>query len=229
MNTLKSLFTHFDTVIIIDTETTGLDYKNDEIIELAAMKITSYGQTTSIDSEIDTLIRLSGKRPLPKIITEITGISEEMLLQKGISKAEACESFSNMFGDSKTLLAAYNAQFDLCFIYSFLSQFGKAALLKQVQLLDALAIYKDRRDYPHKLSDAITAYSLNAQNTHRAIDDVRATYELLLAMETENDDLHRYVNLFGYNPKYGISGKKISSVTYVPHDYNDKRRLYEKK
>jgi DNA polymerase-3 subunit epsilon len=39
----------------------------------------------------------------------------------------------------------------------------------------------------------------------------------------------RYINLFGYNPKHGISGKKISSVTYLPQPYNRPKgaKLYE--
>lgn len=48
-------------------------------------------------------------------------------------------------------------------------------------------------------------------NSHRAIDDVRATVEVLRAMGTERDDLERYVDLFGYSSKYGISGPRISS------------------
>ena len=37
----------------------------------------------------------------------------------------------------------------------------------------------------------------------------------------------RYVNLFGYNPKYGVDGKPIGSVTYKAQPYNPVRPLYE--
>ena len=59
-------------------------------------------------------------------------------------------------------------------------------------------------------------------NSHRAIDDVRATVEVLRAMETERDDLERYVDLFGYSSKYGISGPRIASVRYLPQGYEPK-------
>ena len=95
-------------------------------------------------------------------------------------------------------------------------------------MLDAMTVYKDRRPYPHKLQNAIDAYGLVTQNTHRAVDDARATLELLYAMAAERDDLDRYINLFGYNPKYGVSGPKISSVRYVPQGYNETCKLYEK-
>ena len=67
----------------------------------------------------------------------------------------------------------------------------------------------------------------SVQNSHRAIDDVRATVEVLRAMEAERDDLERYFNLFGYSPKYGVSGPRISSVRYLPQGYDPAAPLYE--
>ena len=77
--------------------------------------------------------------------------------------------------------------------------------------------------------DAIDAYRLGDKvvNSHRAIDDVLATVAVMEAMATEKDDLEHYVNLFGYNPKYGIEGKAIGSVTYKPQPYNPRGPLYE--
>ena len=45
-------------------------------------------------------------------------------------------------------------------------------------------------------------------------------------MEKERDDLMNYVNLFGYNPKYGVEGKPIGSVTYKAQPYNPTKPLY---
>ena len=53
------------------------------------------------------------------------------------------------------------------------------------------------------------------------------TSSLPLLSEQEKDDLLKYVNLFGYNPKYGIEGKAIGSVTYKPQPYNPRKPLYE--
>lgn len=65
------------------------------------------------------------------------------------------------------------------------------------------------------------------QNSHRAIDDVLATVAVLEAMAAERDDLTHYINLFGYNARYGLEGKPISSVTYRPQGYEPGRPLYE--
>ena len=91
-----------------------------------------------------------------------------------------------------------------------------------------MTVYKDRRPYPHKLQNAIDAYGLLTQNTHRAVDDARATLELLYAMAEERDDLGRYVNLFGFNPKYGAPKPRIASIRYVPQGYQETQPLYEK-
>ena len=39
-------------------------------------------------------------------------------------------------------------------------------------------------------------------------------------MQIEQEDLDRYGNLFGYHPKYGFSGQRISSVTYRPRPFD---------
>ena len=46
------------------------------------------------------------------------------------------------------------------------------------------------------------------------------------AMAAEENDLDRYVNLFGYNPRYGISGKPIGSITYCAQSYDPHPPLY---
>ena len=224
---MTSLFRHFDNLIFFDTETTGVDCKKDTIIEFAALKVTPDDNTHRIESELSSLIRLPDGRKLPQKITDLTGITETMLQQNGKSMAEVCESIANFIDNPKTLLIAYNAQFDLCFLYFFLNRFKCADILKQLKMLDVLSIYRDRRDYPHKLSDAANAFGIEYYGAHRAIDDTKTMLDVLVAMEKEKDDLDSYINLFGYNPKYGVSGPKISSITYIPQSFNRREKLYE--
>jgi DNA polymerase-3 subunit epsilon len=223
-----SLFRRFDNIIVLDVETTGIDSKREEIIELAALRIRKGGEAPEPDAELDMLVNLSEGKRLDRVITELTGISERQLDEEGAPKERVCEKFAKLLDCQTPLIVAYNAQFDLCFLYYFMRRFEKAHLLKNVKMLDALTVYKDRRPYPHTLSDAVAAYKLRTQNTHRAIDDAKATLELLRALESERDDLERYINLFGYNPKYGVSGPKISSVKYLPQPYDMRKKLYER-
>ena len=153
---LDSLFEKFERIVVLDTETTGIDCKKDEIIELAAASVTPGG----IESEMDVFIRLSEGRKLPSMITQLTGITPEMLTQQGVEKWEAAAQFAAAISHPNTLIVAYNAQFDLCFLYYFLARLELADALKGVKMLDAMTVYKDRRQYPHKLQSAIDAYGV---------------------------------------------------------------------
>ena len=129
-----------------------------------------------------------------------------------------------MISGGRVLLVAHNAQFDLLFTAEMLRRHGNGGpeALKAADYLDSLTVYKDRRAYPHKLANAILAYKLEdkVQNSHRAIDDVAALFEACKAMDAERSDLLSYVNVFGYNPKYGVSGKRIERVAYWPQNFN---------
>ena len=220
---LETLFERFDSLLVLDTETTGVVPRRDEIIELAMLRVRADGT----EEAYDELIRLSPGTALPEQISLLTGITEDMLAG-GVGKDRAARALADMLmGGGRTLVCAYNAQFDLVFLYYLLDAYGLAGALRGAKFLDAMTVYKDRRPYPHRLSDAAAAYALSAQNTHRAIDDTRAAFELLCAMDAEQSDLDRYINLFGYNPRYGVSGKRISSVTYRPQGFDAIGKLYE--
>ena len=220
---LETLFESFDSLLVLDTETTGFAPRRDEIIELAMLRVTADGAR----EEYDEFIRLSPGTELPARITELTGITEEDL-RGGVGKDRAAKALADMLGRGKrTLVCAYNAQFDLVFLYYLLAAYKLSGALRGAKFLDAMTVYKDRRAYPHRLADAVEAYALTGQNTHRAVDDTRATFELLCALEAEEGDLVRYINLFGYNPKYGLPKPRIASVTYRPQGFDAVGKLYE--
>ena len=228
MEQLKALFSQYDRLVIFDTETTGLQYSRDEIIEFAAVVVKQRDGKAEIIEEYDQLVTLSPGGFVPPKIVELTGITNEDIRQRGIPKTRVCCDIARMISGN-TLLLAYNAQFDLSFLFYLLLRHGDPTVLKGKDKLDLLTVYKDRRSYPHKLCHAIEAYGLSGKvvNSHRAVDDVLATVEVMKAMEAERDDLCRYLNLFGYNPKYGISGKPIGSITYKPQRYDPVAPLYE--
>ena len=116
-------------------------------------------------------------RPCRTFITELTGITDEQLDREGVDDRAAAEGFCRLLeGAERPLLVAYNAQFDLNFLYYLLQPLGLVSVLRKPRFLDALTVYRDRRDYPHKLCNAIEAYGLTeAENSHRAVDDARAT------------------------------------------------------
>ena len=225
---LESLFSKYDRLVLFDTETTGLLYSRDEIIEFAAIVVEQKNGVPTVIQEYDQLVALSPGGFVPPKIEELTGISTQDIREKGLPKTRVARDIAEMIRGN-TLLLAYNAHFDLSFLFYFLLRDGDPAILKGKDKLDLLTVYRDRRGYPHKLTNAIDAYGLSGQvvNSHRAVDDVLATVAVMGAMEEERDDLERYVNLFGYIPKFGIDGKPIGSVTYKPQPYNARKPLYE--
>ena len=225
---LEGLFSRYRRLVFFDTETTGLRFSRDEIIEFAAVVVERRGGKAEIIEEYDQLISLSPGGFVPPMIQELTGISNEDLREKGIPKTRLCCDIARLIAGD-TLLLAYNAHFDLSFLYYLLLRHGDPMILKGKDKIDLLTVYKDRRSYPHKLCNAIEAYGLGEQvvNSHRAVDDVIATVAVTLEMEKERPDIEKYVNLFGYHPKYGIDGKPIGSVTYKPQQYDPPKPLYE--
>ena len=228
MGCFDKLFEKYDKLFLFDTETTGLIYNRDEIIEFAAVVLERRDGQIVVTEEYDQLITLSPGSFVPAQIEALTGITNQDIREKGIPKTRLCCDIARMMAGN-TLLLAYNAHFDLSFLFYLLLRDGDPRILKGKDKLDLLTVYKDRRSYPHKLCNAIEAYDLTGKvvNSHRAVDDVLATVEVMKCMEAERDDLCRYLNLFGYNPKYGISGKPIGSITYKPQSFDPIAPLYE--
>ena len=228
MAVFENLFSKYDRLFLFDTETTGLNFVTDEIIEFSAVVVEQVNGIPTVTAQYDELIALSPGGFVPPKITQLTGISNQDLRERGIPKTRLCCDIARMLTPN-TLLLAYNAHFDLSFLYYLLLRSGDPMILKGKDKLDLLTVYKDRRSYPHKLCNAIESYGLSDKvvNSHRAIDDVLATVAVMEAMEGEKPDLMNYVNLFGYNPKYGVDGKPIGSVTYKPQKYDPIKPLYE--
>ena len=228
MTEFEGLFSKYDRLFFFDTETTGLQFARDEIIEFAACVVECRDGKAVIVEEYDQLVTLAPGSFVPPVIQDLTGITDQDIRERGIPKAQVCRDIARMVAGN-TLLMAYNAHFDLSFLFYMLMRDGDPTILKGKDKIDLLTVYKDRRSYPHKLCNAIEAYGLSDQvvNSHRAVDDVIATVAVTQAMDGERSNLENYVNLFGYNPKFGVDGKKISSITYKPQPYDPPKPLYE--
>ena len=240
-NGLDSLLDLYRNIVFFDVETTGFNAQAHRIIELAAIGVRrNFEGKAEIWREMDVYCKLPDGMKIPEKIVELTGITDQMLVEQGISEDEMAAQFAQIMAgevdaDSKeTLLVAHNAQFDLNFL-AFLyvlqmahdsegPQYGERLhRFNAADYLDTLTVYKDRAAYPHKLANAIEHYGLAGKvvNSHRAIDDVKALLEVTKAMGMERGDLQDYVNIFGYNPKYGISGRHLKKVSYLQQGFRN--------
>jgi len=229
-NKLLSLFSLYDSIVFFDFETSGLNHIDDDIIEIGAIQLRKSDNGPLKYKELGTLVKLSKRSSLPSKITAITGITAQMLDENGINiEVAKKELYEMMTKDDKTIIVAHNALFDLSFLVELFK--NQKEFFEQIDVIDTLTVFKDRRPYPHKLSDAIMQYNLmeKVQNSHRAIDDVNSLIEVLIAMDEEKNDIIYYCNLIGYNPKY--PPKPIYSMPklkYYPHPYNMRGTLYQK-
>ncbi|OXM17341.1 3'-5' exonuclease [Paenibacillus herberti] len=178
-------------VTVFDFETSGLKPDRDRVIEMAAVRIKN-GQ---IVAEFSTLIRIDF--PLDPKITELTGIKPEMLAE-ATDEVLAFKILRNLMGDS--LLVAHNAAFDLQFLHHSMQRLAGKSFTNP--FIDTLTICRDRQPYPHKLENMASHYGIELDGAHRALNDVKATWELLVMLHLEKpvDD---WVNRLGYLSKYG--------------------------
>jgi DNA polymerase-3 subunit epsilon len=105
-------------IVILDTETTGLDVSRDKVVELALVCVqvdTQTGQATGPVEVYDGL-RDPGM-PMPRIAREITGITDDMLAGEQLDMARIAALL-----DGADLVIAHNAGFDRPFVEDILPQ-----------------------------------------------------------------------------------------------------------
>lgn len=200
-----------------------MDSRSCQIIELAMLTVENGEITDRYDQFIDV-----GKPLAPNIIS-LTGITNEMLKNDGIDEENAAYDLKERLTED-TLMIAHNCQFDLQFVYHLLERhFHEEAyeIVSNANWIDTMTVLKDRKDYPRKLIDAVHHYEIDEVNFHRAIDDTEALYDVTVAMKNERNDLAEYVNIFGYNPKWGISGVKFPFIEYKSQPYHNRGKLPE--
>ena len=100
----ESLFEKYDRLVLFDTETTGLQYNRDEIIEFAAVVVERVGGVPTIVQEYDELVALSPGGFVPPKIEQLTGISTQDLREKGLPKTRVARDISEMMQGNCLLL-----------------------------------------------------------------------------------------------------------------------------
>ena len=108
-------------VLILDTETTGLDSSRDRIIELALI-LVDVDQATGLPlqgQEVFDELEDPG-RPIPAEATRVTGITDAMVAGKRLDEARIAELMKGV-----DLVIAHNARFDRGFVEARLSAFAQ--------------------------------------------------------------------------------------------------------
>ncbi len=118
-----------DTFVVFDTETTGFYAGSDQMIEIGAVKI----QNGKIIDRFDELI--DPHRPIPKKITELTFITDEMVSGKD-NEENVTKRFLEWAQDFP--MVAHNAKFDISFMKAAVSKYHLPEFQKTV--LDTMSL-----------------------------------------------------------------------------------------
>ena len=169
--------------IVFDLETTGFYPYNDQIIEIGAVKV----KNNKVISRFSELIK--NEIPLPKIITDLTGIKESDLKDKD-SEENVLKRFLEYIGD--TPLVAHNASFDKSFIDAGINKYKLNELKNTVidTMTMARVMYPDWSN--HKLSTLVKNLDVEWDESkhHRADYDSEGTsscfYKMIQKLEEDN-------------------------------------------
>ncbi len=158
------------TYVVFDIETTGFSAVTDRIIEIGAVKV----EDGKITDKFSTFV--NPKRPIPFRITELTGITDEMVI--GSPDIETIlPQFIEFIGDA--VLVAHNASFDVGFIKQNCKRQKIEADFTYVDTV-ALARVLLPALNRFKLDTVAKALNISLENHHRAVDDAGCTAEIFV-------------------------------------------------
>jgi DNA polymerase III epsilon subunit family exonuclease len=184
-------------LVVFDLETTGLSPENDEIIQIAALRIVG-GRLRSADS-FSSYVRPA--RPVSPFITNLTGITQRDVAAAP-RIAEVLPGFSAFCGDA--LLAAHNGHtFDVPFLRRACR--GRSAGLRQVPYIDSMhlswQVWGRGRGLSHGLDSVIARLGVATAGVrrHDARGDVDLLARCVLDLVARASRLRRLASLSVYN------------------------------
>ena len=161
-----------DTFVVFDIETTGFSPVKNNIIEIGAVKIRN-GEIIDRFSKF-----VNPKTPIPFEITQLTGITDDMVSGADTIK-EVLPEFLAFAKDC--CLVAHNAQFDMSFIMENSKRQGFATEFTYMDTLPLARVLFPAQG-KHTLDAMAKALKVNLDNHHRAVDDAECTAHIFLKM-----------------------------------------------
>lgn len=174
-------------IVLFDTETTGLDVFNDDIIQIAAMKMRNGSIVPG--SDIDIIIKMDGTKIIPPTLHDglINPMVEEYKIrstgkqkenQYFMEPEEAFEFFIKYIGDAELL--GHNVNYDVHILENNIKRRTKNITFNIPIFWDTLKMARmlDPNLRKHSLESLLENYELEGVNSHNALDDIRATKSL---------------------------------------------------
>jgi DNA polymerase III epsilon subunit family exonuclease len=210
------------TVVIIDTETTGLDHKTEQLIEVAAVRMTNGEVVDRYSALVKPTV------PIRHSSFQIHHISEEML-ENERSIEEVLPELLEFIGEGP--IVAHSVIFDYTFInYAHKKVFGKRWKVPRV---DSLEIFKSvfPEEPSHGLSALLARFGFESFVSHRALDDADNLAKVFPRLMSLYHQKHQWqVSQFGSIPylmeRYNRLQKAIQTLQSEVGDLRDVFKLY---
>ncbi|EPD27072.1 DEDD exonuclease domain-containing protein [Actinotignum schaalii] len=165
------------TFVVVDVETTGERPGAHALTEIGAVKVCGGEVVQEFSSLVNPGV------PIPAQITVLTGITTAMAVSAP-PLHEVLPAFLNFLGPTAPVLVAHNARFDMSHLRGACEAIDMA--WPRLRVLDTLGLARrlfSRDEVPnHKLSTLAGYCRAAVQPSHRALDDARATVDVLHAM-----------------------------------------------
>lgn len=158
--------------VVVDIETTGLT-PSSEIIEVCALHIVN----GNIVNKYNSLIDYPERKTLPKKITELTGITLDMMREEGGYVEDVLQNLKNFIGDKP--ICCHNAKFDLGFLINKMNKYIDSDIYND--FIDTLYISREflsNELQNHKLPTIAKYFNIDTDNLHRAEGDCIITYQV---------------------------------------------------
>lgn len=172
-------------IAFFDLETTGVDFVNDRIVEIAIIKILPSGQREKF------VQRINPQMHIPEATSAIHGIYDEDVADMPTFKEMAPEIDKFL---TNCDLAGYNSnKFDIPLLVEEMLRAGVEFSMKKRKFIDVQQIFfkKEQRT----LSAAVQFYcDKSLENAHQAESDVNATIDVFYAQLDKYDDLDKDID-----------------------------------
>lgn len=167
-------------IVVFDTETTGLNVFQDDIIEIAAIRIKGgkvVGEPLDLYIETDKpILPMLGDKENPMYAI----YHEKMSTGELLSPSDALQRFLAYVGTSPIL--GHNANYDYNILDNNLQRYCKDTMhAHDIRCFDSLKLIRLLAPSLHsyKLESLLEIFHLAGVNSHQAIDDVKATVSLV--------------------------------------------------
>lgn len=183
----NSLIAFPNEYISVDLETTGLNQRYDEIIEIGAAHIRN-------NQIIETYQQLVNPRKnIESSVELLTGITNEMLSNAPLI-SDVFPSFADFIG--KFIIIGHNvANFDMNFLYDTGMRFGNPVTNDFVDTMRISRIL--HKNWKHnRLIDLCQMFQVENNDAHRSLSDAIATYEVFECMRKEAITIYGTIDEF---------------------------------